>query len=264
MSARFVDNLPLWALFALACILTFAAIEIGFRIGAARARAQSQEQAGPVGSVVGAVLGLLAFMMAFTFSLAANRFDARKALVLDEVNAIGTAYLRAGLLPEPQRSESRRLLGEYTDLRANIGAARDNPELLQPMIERAEAIQAGLWQQATALAAADRSSQIDALFIGALNEVFDLHTKRVVFALEYRIPGIVWLVLASGSFLAMVTVGFQFGLSGHRSIFASLAIALTFSIILALIGDLDRPAQSLLSVSQQPMIDLARQLGRDN
>ena len=65
------------------------------------------------GPVVAASLGLLAFMLAFTFGAVTKRYDDRKQLVLDEANAIGTACLRADLLPEPDRDSVRRLLYDY-------------------------------------------------------------------------------------------------------------------------------------------------------
>src|SRR6059058_6240216 len=70
----------------------------------------------PVGTMVGATLGLLAFILAFTFGLAATRFDTRRQLLLDEANAIGTTYLRAGMLPE-QGEQIRALLRDYVDAR---------------------------------------------------------------------------------------------------------------------------------------------------
>jgi len=74
----------------------------------------------PVGSVVGASLGLLAFMLAFTFQIVDNRYNERKKLLLDEVTTIRTTYLRAGLIPEPYKSGTRKLLIEYIDLRAAV------------------------------------------------------------------------------------------------------------------------------------------------
>jgi hypothetical protein len=86
-----------------------------------------------IGSVVGASLGLLAFLLAFTFNMAANRFDNRKNLMLKELNAIDTAYRRAGLLPSSMASETRNLLVEYVDLRVMI--AKD-PALLPQAVLR--------------------------------------------------------------------------------------------------------------------------------
>jgi hypothetical protein len=199
-------------------------------------------------------------MMAFTFGIMAARFDTRKELLLDEVNAIGTAYLRAGLLREPQRTETRRLMRQYVDLRVGLAMGKGGPETLREAIARSEAMQNSLWSHAEALAVADRSSQIDALFISALNETFDLHTKRVVVALQYRIPIVVWGVLLFVSVLSMAAVGFQFGLSGKRSLLANLALTLTFSAVTFLIFDLDRPTQGWFRVSQQPMIELQQKL----
>jgi hypothetical protein len=64
--------------------------------------------------------GLLALMLAFTFSMALSRNEALRDAVLNEANAIGTTVLRARLLPEPQRSETRKLLREYVQIRLEI------------------------------------------------------------------------------------------------------------------------------------------------
>ena len=88
----------------------------GSRTGGNRpAQKSEREPEAPLGSFVGAMLGLLAFILAFTFGMTASRFDARRQLVLEESNAIGTTYLRAGLLPQTQGLEVRRLLREYAD-----------------------------------------------------------------------------------------------------------------------------------------------------
>ncbi len=72
--------------------------------------------------MIGGILGLLGFLLAFTFGLAASRFDTRRELLLNEVNAIGTCYLRAGLVPDYERVETRKLLQEYVHLRAEAAA----------------------------------------------------------------------------------------------------------------------------------------------
>jgi hypothetical protein len=101
---------PLWVFFVGAAVSALLALEIGYRLGRWRHRRAVDEKPNPVGAMVASILGLLAFMLAFTFSLAASRFDARRQIVIEEANAIGTTYLRARLLPEPERSEIARLL----------------------------------------------------------------------------------------------------------------------------------------------------------
>ena len=110
-----LDYLPLWALYAATVAIVLLSIEGGFRLGRRRIRRTEPEKESSVGEMVGASLGLLALLLAFTFGLAASRFETRRQVFLDEVNAIGTAYLRAALLPETDRMDARKLLREYVD-----------------------------------------------------------------------------------------------------------------------------------------------------
>src|SRR3989304_3822769 len=107
--AEWISKLPLWAVFVLTLAICIAAVEAGaaFARIALRQKKEKEPEA-PLGSLVGAVLGLLAFILAFTFGMTASRFDARRQLVLQEANAIGTTYLRAGLLPQTEGLGVRR------------------------------------------------------------------------------------------------------------------------------------------------------------
>jgi hypothetical protein len=254
-----VDSVPLWGVFVATVVITLVSIRAGFRAGAHRRQRTEGEPEGPVGSVVGAMLGLLAFILAFTFGTASSRFDTRKHLVLEEVNAFETAYLRAALLPEPQRTESRRLLRRYVEIRTEI--ARD-PSTLGQGVAESEALQAQLWSGAAALARSDLNSDIGALYIESLNHVIDLHTARVTVALQYRVPMTVRIALLLVAVLAMTGVGYQFGVAGRGGFLIHLVLALSFSAVVYVIADLDWPLQGLLKVSQQPMLELRERLDR--
>ena len=162
--------------------------------------------------MVGASLGLLALLLAFTFGLAASRFETRRQVFLDEVNAIGTAYLRAALLAETDRTDARRLLREYVDVR--LEGVRSGK--VKEAIRRSEELQASLWAKAVALGQKSPTSIVIGLFIQSINEVIDLHTKRVAAGLRSRIPNIIWLVLYTITVLAMAEVGYHSGLAGKR------------------------------------------------
>ncbi len=69
------------------------------------------------------LLGLLALLLGFTFSMSISRFDARKDLVLEEANAIGTAHLRAKFLPEQASGDVAALLRDYVAARIDFHAA---------------------------------------------------------------------------------------------------------------------------------------------
>ncbi len=211
----------------------------------------------PIGSVVGGTLGLLAFLLASTFGMAASRFDTRRQLLLDEVNAIGTCYLRADLVTQPERVEIRKRLREYVHLRAE---AVKQPQTLPQVLARSETLHDELWSQALLVAKKDSNSEMHALFVDSLNEVIDFHAKRVVVG-QYHIPDVIWLALYVVSMLSMTGVGYQFGRAGSRDFAISFCLALAFAIVIYLIADLDRVYEGTLQVSQQPMIGLDRKLG---
>ena len=250
-SGGLLDPFPLWGLFLGTVIGVFLAVEVGFRLARYRRQRSEEEKEAPVGGMVGATLGLLAFMLAFTFSLAASRFDARREIVLDEANAIGTTYLRAATLPVPIAAEMRNLLREYVEARLQGAQAGQ----VAQAIAKSEELHGRLWAQAMAAVEKDRSP-IASIFIQSLNEVIDLHAKRVMVGLRSRVPGAIWMGLYLLAVLSMMAMGYHEGLTSTKRSLAMVALVLAFSAVLILIVDLDRPGQGLLQVSQQAMIDL--------
>lgn len=252
-----LDALPLWLVFVCAALLVLICIEVGFLFGRARGRHAEEVAREPIGTTVGAVLGLLAFMLAFTFGIAASRYEARKTLLLDEVNAIGTAWLRAGLLPEPHRSDSQRLFREYVDIRVDL---LRHPARLGTAGARTDSIQNALWAHAVTLAGQDGGSETYSIFTQALNTVFDLQTSRVTVALQYRIPFTIWMVLGLLTVVGMMAVGYQFGVSGQRTLASGLVLAIAFASVILLIADLDRSAGGSIQVNQRPLLELQHKL----
>jgi hypothetical protein len=183
--------------------------------------------------MVAAELGLLAFLLAFTFGIGASRFEARRQIMLDEANAIGTTYLRAAMLSTPEREDAQRLLKEYVDVR--IGAATGTP--LDEVIRRSEAIHRRLWTDAVTAAARDVRSVPVGLFIQSLNDVIDLHAKRLTAVLRSRMPIVVWGVLFAVALLSFFAMGYQAGLTRAGRSPAVVLIALTFSAVVWLVAD---------------------------
>jgi hypothetical protein len=250
-----LDALPLWGFVLAATACALLSLEVGYRVGKWRQDRAVDEKAASVGSMVASILGLLAFMLAFTFGMAASRFDARRQVVLDESNAIGTAYLRASLLAEPQRSQIGKLLREYVDVR--VRAVQQNT--ISEGRARSEDLHNLLWSQATTAAEKNPGSVMTGLFIQSLNEVIDLHTKRIV-AVRNRIPTTIWITLFALTVFGMASAGYQAGLSATRRSPEMLVLAVAFACVLYLIVDLDRAQEGLLRVSQQTMLDLQQSM----
>ncbi len=252
-----LDVVPLWCFFLAATAIGMLAVEAGYRFCSCRHVNAYDEKDGPVGAMVGSILGLLAIMLAFTFHLAATRFDARRHTVLAEANAIHTTYLRARLLPDPERSKIAELLRLYTEIRVQSVAESRIAE----GIARSEELHAQLWSRAMAAAEQDRHSIMIGLFLQSLNEVINLHSERVFVGLRSRIPISIWLALFTLAVLGMASMGYQAGLSGTRRSPEMPILTLAFAGVLFLIVDLDRASEGSLRVSQQPMIDLVKTMG---
>lgn len=263
-TGRLLEEFPLWVIVLGTELLVLLAIVTGVYLGRFRKRPTAKDEDAPIGTVVGATLGLLAFILAFTFGMTASRFDMRKQVFLDEVNAIETTFLRAGLIPEPHRTEVRKLLKTYVAIRTDLAR---HPENVLPAIKRSDAIQSQLWPHATALAEADlKNPDIVALFIDSLNEMFDLQTKRVTVGLYYRIPPVIWLALIAITLLSMVQVGYLFGKAEKTNWFSIVALSLAFAAVVVLIADLDRSgagAKGMISMSPQPLFDLQERLNHE-
>lgn len=242
-----------WLLFFGGTILLLLfVVEAGYRFGQWRSERADPEQKSQTGAVFGGLLALLGFLLAISFGIAADRFAQRKALVLEEANAIGTAFLRTDFLPQPQAEASKKLLLEYVD---TVLLTSESDEL-DKVILQGEAIQNKLWQHAGLAAAADPRSIPIGLYIQVLNDVIDLAEERVTVGMLYHIPpSLIW-ALYFVSLLAMWVMGVNFGLARTRNLTASVALVSAFAAILLLIVDLDQVHQHLFTVHQTPLEDV--------
>jgi hypothetical protein len=213
----------------------------------------------PIGSVVGAALGLLAFMLAFTFQIVDNRYNERKKLLLDEVTTIRTTYLRAGLIPEPYKSNTRKLLIEYTDLRASI-VDEITPQKVEHLKSRSQAILDSLWHYSEALGAQDRSSEAYSLYMSSTNDLNEIYNHRVTYTFEYRIPFAILFILGVITLFSMFLLGYQFGITGKKNNVVAVLISVTFASLMWLILALDRPEKGFIRLNQKPIITLYKQL----
>ena len=257
MSQQPLDDISLLVLLPGFIVVTLAFYEIGYRIGGWRERRAAGEIAGPTGMIVGLILALMAFLLAIAMGMAADRFDARRALVLQEANAIGTTLLRAGYLPEPHSAQLEALLREYVPLRI----VEDQDEL-GAKIQRSVEIHNEAWTITEELARESGDRPVVAIFVESLNETIDLHESRLAAGVYARVPPtIIWLLVA-GVFFGMAMVGYNAGLTGRRSMISAVVLAVALSAVITLVVDLDRPNDGIIRTSQQPLIDLRDSLER--
>ena len=244
-------------MFLLPFIAVLVPILLGQFYGNYRKKKSEDVPHAPVGAVVGAAFGLLAFMLAITFQIAANRYDTRKQLLLEEVTNIRTGYLRAGLIPEPYRSSTKKFLVEYVDLRVDFVNDLSKMNLA---LSRSQQILDSLWKYTETLAEQDRSSEVYALYTTSVNDMIDSYNQRIAVGLQYRIPPAVLFVLFTISFVSMLLLGYQFGISGKGNLNPIILLSVIFAIVMFLILALDQPEKGLATINQKPMVTLQQQL----
>ena len=252
-----LDTIPTFFLDISTFLIFLLFFEIGYLIGKFRARKSERKAGEAISPVTASILGLFAFLIAFTFNLAAQKLDTRKQNVLLEANAIGTAHLRADLLEDPYRSRIKELLRDYTDVRLKIAPAAGDEEA--EYLARSVEIHDHLWDEAIN-ASKETNDAATKLVIESLNEVFDMHSNRVAASIYNRIVGNVWFMLFLVGALGIMMTGIQGGLSGPRRYIAIIPLILAFTVVFALIEDMDNPKRGLFKVGQQPMIDVKKSI----
>ncbi len=243
----------------LACGLLVAAtiaIEFGHFIGR-RLHARGRDlSAGRVDSVLSSMLGVLALVLAFTFSLALQRFDNRSEGVVDESNAIGTAYLRAYLLPTSVRGDVLRLLRDYVDLRVETSTVSlDRREDREALLAKAAAVQDVLWSYARQAAEENPNPVTSGLFIQSLNDMIDSFGRRNA-SLDRHVPEPVSYVLYGLFVIVTAIVGFGAGVAGHRPFFINYVMIAVVILVMFIIIDLDRPRRGVIQVDKSSLIEL--------
>lgn len=245
-----VTPIPLVALILLTAMLLAAFA--GMRIRQRKERLSTEEEPESdtqEGFVISAVLGLLALILGFTFSLAVDRYDARRTLVLQEANAIGTSYLRAQLLEEPHRSRMSRIFKDYTENRVLLGEAPATSNRA-PLLQRNDELIKEMWSATAASFDSVRTLDFSTSLLESVNAVIDYDTARKA-ARFARVPIAVFMVL----FLYVLATSAMLGYLAqtarnitHTTVFIGLLV-----MSLLLIVDIDNPTSGLIWESQLPM-----------
>lgn len=215
-------------------------LELGRRIGRWRAARDPQAPRVEVGALDGAVFALLGLLIAFAFSGAASRWDARRQLVVEEANAIGTAYLRLDVLAPDAQPALREKFRQYVD--ARLAAYRSFPDLsaVKADLARAGKLQGDIWAQAVAACRSEGSQPARMLVLPALNAMIDITTTRTV-AAQTHPPSVVYAMLVVLMFASSLLAGHRMAEGGRRSWVHMVGFALTMALALYVIVDLEFP-----------------------
>ncbi len=241
-------------------VLIILANEAGYRFAQRFSEKPDEAVKSQTTSVQAGILGLLALLLGFSFTMSLQRYDGRSASVIEEANAIGTAYLRVGLLSEPFATEVHSLIANYVDLRIEGGGIdMADSSVREAAIEKTVELQGQLWRRAIDAADADPRPITSGYFIQSLNEVFDAFGRRQA-ALEKHIPEIVLFLLFAIFVISGYISGYSAGLHRRRAWMATMSMTALIVLVIFIVIDLDRPRRGLIQVDQSSIAGLKRQI----
>jgi hypothetical protein len=243
----FIFQSPDWILPALMFVVMSLAIELPYRL--AHFFSKYNPKIDSINTVQAALLTLSAFVVGLSFSQASARFDARRSLVVQEANAIGTTWMRAQQLDAPQARQFRRILTDDTAARLAVYERPDAPQL--EVRKRADRDQRALWQIANGALRAHPSFGLS-LFTQSLNETIDIIAEQRQ-SLASHVPIAIIILTLCLVTLGALSLGIRFAVSGSRPFFLSLFYVLAYVIVIEMMIDYDRPNTGFVTISLTPL-----------
>ena len=239
---------------------TLCMMELGRRLGVRRLARDPESAKASTGAIEGAVFGLLGLLIAFTFSGAAARFDARRQMIVEEANSIGTAWLRLDLLPVAVQSPLREKFRQYLDARLAVFRKLPNRDESKIELARAAAAQNDIWVQAVAGCSGSHTATV--LLLPALNQMFDVATSRT-FGTQMHPPPIIYAMLGLLLFAGSLLAGVDQGVGKLRNWFHVLAFVLVMTLTVYLIVDFEFPRVGLIRIHgfEQALVELRQAMG---
>jgi hypothetical protein len=244
-------SLPSWAVALLVFAVVGGSAALGMLIGR-YLREHSQALREPFGILQAAVLGIVGLILAFGLSLAVGRYEDRRSATVVEANAIGTTYLRAQLVNEPERTRSLALMRQYTDLAIRITYEVPGSAAMARTTQAENAIQRRLWRLAGRSLAQSPVANAPRLYVESLNATFDAQGARLS-ALTNRVPGAVLVLELICGGVALGLLSLHISVLG-RGILGPLAAAALVTMLLLITFDLDRPTRGLIKVPAAPLV----------
>lgn len=264
MNAPMLYQAPVWVTLIVFVAIEVASIELGYRM-ALRRRGKKGEDRGKDGSdvVLTSMLALLALVLAFTYSFALSRRDLRKTAMIDEANAISTAFLKADMAREPGRTALREALASYADTRVVSRKTAGSPEKIKAFFATTLAAQAKIWPAVREVLAVDNVGPGEASIVQSVTEVLDMHTTRVARAFDTLPSSLLWLLVAlAGLSLGIATYNITRS-SGHIGRWHLWALAVGLAVVMTAITDFDRSLSGTIVMGNEPIIDTAKALHVD-
>lgn len=247
-----LTTVPIWVIALLFASIVIFGGECGFHIGK---RAKTTLGESPFAVLQAAIFGLLGLLLAFSFSLGLARYDARRAEVINEANAIASAQLRSELLTPPAAAAVRTALKRYVDARIDFARQTVDERARAAAAGQSAALQRQIWNVAKGEFHRDPHSVAVYAFVQALSTMIDESGQEEAI-LSAHVPDEVIVTLAVVIAFASILLGVGFGRTDRRGVLGIILFAVVIGLVVATIVDLDRPQRGFIRVSLRPLQEL--------
>jgi hypothetical protein len=246
-----------WGVVAVGLFIgTVACLEAGYRLGSYKSKSPDLAHEG-IGGLEAAVFALLGLLLGFSFGGGTSRLEARRQLIIQEANAIGTAYLRLDMLAAGDQPQMRRLFRKYLESRLRVYELLPDMNAASQQLLRTAEIQQSIWSSAVTASRADPTHTAARLLLPALNEMIDVTTSRTV-ALHTHLPTLIFVLLVVVALLSALVAGYAMSKRRSRSWLHMLVYSLVIAITVYAVLDVDDPRSGLirLQAADQALLDL--------
>lgn len=260
-------TLPLLVVVAVLLAAMIAAHLLGLRLHErvlTRERSESGGVSSEEGFILSGVLGLLALMMAFSFSMALNRLEDRRDLMLKETSAIGYLHLLAEGLPAERGAALQADLAAYAKARLDAAERPDGPGRLAAE-QRAGELRQPVADHVRAVLAEGPAGPLPVALAAALDAVEDTAVRRQALSQAHLPARVLWL-LAIFAVISATMLGYALADGTRRQRAAPFTFYLLISLAFGVMLDLDRPTVGGIVIDQTPFAEavgaLAQPAGR--
>jgi len=240
---------------------TLCMLEIGRRFAARRLAVDPEGAKAGTGVVEGAVFGLMGLLVAFTFSGAAARFDARRAMIVEEANCISTAWLRLDMLPSASQPSLRAKFRQYLEARLAVFRKIPNMTAMKLELDRVATLQNEIWTQALSACRESAAPTTTMLLVPALNQMFDTATSRTA-GIEMHPPMLIYGTLGLLLLASALLAGYGLGVGKIRDTFHGLSLVLVMTVTVYVILDFEFPRVGIIRIDrfEQALVELQQSM----
>jgi len=236
-------------------------VEVGYEVGRRRAARDPDGARAGQAAIEVAVFGLLGLLLAFTFGGAASRFDARRGLVVEEANDVGTAWLRLDLLRAEDQPALRDLFRRYVDARIAMYKKMPDFEAARVELAKANTLQTEIWTRSLEGCRRAGGPEATLLLLPALNAMIDITTTRTRAALTH-LPGPILGALLVVALLSAIVAGHAMSVAPTRNVLHGVLFAAAVAVTIYVILDYEHPRVGLIRLdhSDEVMSELRESL----